>query len=263
MRRAVVVGLVGLGLSLPLRPGTAAAAEGAAAVVEDASPVVELQAMHAQAQERVAQYNATHDPAHLVEARGLLVRWLGKHRTLYGQSEEALAVRAPIEQQLGQIEAELARVQPAPAPAPATASASAPAPAAAGAPAPPPRPAMTAEQAADLRSSQGLVASGATLLTVGGLTLLAVSLPLYALRDQALERADRQAFHVDEQRFIGRARRRHVGSISTLAIGAALAGSGVAMLAVGGARRARVKRELAIVPALGRGFAGGSVVVRF
>jgi hypothetical protein len=122
---------------------------------------------------------------------------------------------------------------------------------------------MTPEQAAELRRARALMTTGGTAVALGGLTLVAASLPLWLLRDRALRRADEQAFYVDEQRLVSRARRRHAGMIATLAVGTTLAGVGVALLGVGAAKRLRLRRELAIVPELGRGFAGASATFRF
>lgn len=223
-----------------------------AAPAAPATPTVaELQAMHGQAQARVEQYNASHDPADLEAAHALLTRWLVEHRAIYGETPEAASVRAPIEQQLGQIDAELTRVRPAaPPPRPTVAVVPAPAP-------------MRPDQAAELRSAKALLAVGTSLLALGGLTLLGVSLPLWALRNRALRRADEQTFYVDEQRLISRARRRQAGAVVTLVGGAALASSGLALLTVGASKRARVRRELSLVPALGPGFAGASATLRF
>ncbi|MCX4239939.1 hypothetical protein [Paraliomyxa miuraensis] len=262
MMRTILSVAVAASVVMPL---PAVAARGATTTVVEpylkvAPKVEELQAMHGQAQEKVQLYNGTHDPAHLAEARELLARWLVEHRALYGDTPEAASVRAPIEQQLGQIDAELTRVRPAVAPQPPPAELQ---PAAAPAPAEPPPPAMREDQAEDLRSGRALVAGGSSMFSVGAVTLLAVSLPLWALRNQALERASRETFYVDEQRLIDRARRRQTGGIVTLAAGSALVLGGIAMMAVGGARRARVRRELALVPTLAPGHAGASMTMRF
>jgi hypothetical protein len=228
----------------------AAAAPGPA---EDDPRVVELRTMHAEAQQRVERYNVTHDASHLVVARERLARWLVGHRDLYGDTPEAMAVRAPLEQQLGTIDAELVRVGPPPATA--------------GAPAPTahvsPPPAMTREHVERLRRAKGLVGGGVATLAVGGLVLTCVSLPLWVLRNRALDRANAQQFHVDERRLLSRAKRRHAGAITTFAVGSALAGAGVAMMTVGAVQRLRLRNELAIVPDLGPGFAGASASFRF
>jgi hypothetical protein len=242
MRRAILSLLVATSLVAAPRPSLAAEPE-------PTLEVAELQAMHGQAQAQVERYNVTHDPSLLTSARELLARWLVEHRARYGDTAEAESVRAPIEQQLGMIDAELLRVTP-------------PAPVVAPAPAPS-KPPLTPQQNADLSSARVWTALGASSLGTGGLTMVVVSLPLWLLRDRALRRADEQRFYVDEQRFVSRARRRHVGAIATFAIGAVLAGAGVAMLTVGGVKRARVRRELSVAPELGRGFAGASATLRF
>jgi hypothetical protein len=252
MSRIVLSLVVALCVSAPSRPSLAAS--GAATSPAEADPgVAELRAMHAEAEQRVERYNATADATHLSAARELLARWLVEHRARYGDTPEANSVRAPIEQQLGMIDAELLRVAAitvpsvVPAPVPVVA----------------PRPAMTPEQATDLRRARALLTTGWTTIALGGLTLVGASLPLWLLRDRALRRADEQTFYVDEQRLVSRARRRHAGAIATLAVGTTLAGVGVALLTVGAVKRLRLRRELAIVPELGPGFAGASASFRF
>lgn len=245
MRRIILSWCLAIGMVALPRPILAA---------EPATTVTELQAMHGQAQERVLRYNTSHDPADLSVARELLARWLVEHRALYGDTSEAASVRAPIEQQLGMIDAELLRVAPAPAPPPAP---TVPVVAA------PPPPVMTAEQNAELRRARAWTSGGTASLVVGGSVMLGASLPLWLLRDRALHRADEQTFYVDEQRLVSRARRRHAGAIATLAVGATLAAAGVAMLTVGGVKRQHVRRELSFAPEFGRGFAGASATLRF
>lgn len=254
MRRIILPFVVAVGLCMPVRPSLAAPSAPAAEVDPR---VTQLQSMHAEAQQRVERYNATLDASHLDAARELLARWLVEHRALYGDTDEAKSVRAPIEQQLGTLDAELVRVRGSTAPPVAVAPAPAPVPA------PAPRPAMTPEQATELRKARALVTTGATATVVGGLTLVGASLPLLLLRDRALRRADEQTFYVDEQRLVSRARRRHAGAIATFAVGTTLAAVGVALMTVGGVKRARLRRELVIVPELGRGFAGASATIRF
>jgi hypothetical protein len=261
MRRPILSLMVAMGLVAMPRPSWAAAETEAEleAGEQPAAPsltVAELQAAHAQAQAQVERYNATHDPSHLAAARQLLAQWLVEHRALYGDTQEAASVRAPIEQQLGTIDAELTRVSGA-APAPAVAPAVAPVAAA------PPRPVMTPDQLREHKTSRALMVAGTTSLVVGGVSLVTVSLPLWMLRDRALRRANEETFYVDEQRLVSRARRRQAGAIATFGVGALLAGAGVALLAVGGVKRARLRRELSVVPELGRGFAGASVTLRF
>ena len=92
---------------------------------------------------------------------------------------------------------------------------------------------------------------------------MAASLPLWLLRDRALRRADEQTFYVDERRVLSRARRRHAGMVATLAVGTTLAGVGLTLLGVGLAKHLRLRRELAIAPELGPGFAGVGASFRF
>jgi hypothetical protein len=254
MRRTILSLLVAVGLVALPRPSVAAAGTASEAQpVEPAPKLAELQAMHGQGQEQVERYNATHDVSHLAAARELLSRWLVEHRALYGDTQEALSVRAPIEQQLGMIDAELTRVG-ATSPPPVVV---------APVPAPTPRPAMTPAQVADHKSSRRWLALGTTSLVTGGVMVAAVSLPLWMLRDRALRRADEERFYVDEQRLVSRARRRQTGAIATLAVGSVMAAAGVGMLTVGGIKRLRVQRELALAPEFGRGFAGASATLRF
>jgi hypothetical protein len=250
MRRIVLSLVVALGVCTLGRPGLAATG---APVAETDPRVTALQTMHAEAQQRVERYNATLDPSHLEVARERLARWLIEHRALYGDTEAAKAARAPIEQQLGTIDAELVRVGGAAEPVAVVTPV----------PAPAPRPAMTPQQAAELRRARALVTTGITATAVGGLTLVSVSLPLVLLRDRALRRANEQTFYVDEQRLVSRARRRHAGAIATFAVGTTLVAAGVALMTVGGVKRARLRRELAIAPEFGRGFAGASATLRF
>lgn len=252
MRRLVVSLVLALGMAAPSQP-VLAATKTAAQPAEVDPRVAELRAMHAEAEQRVERYNATHDATHLSVARELLARWLVEHRALYGDTPEANSVRAPIEQQLGAVDAELVRVAAVATPSAVTTPT----------PAPAPRPAMTPEQAAGLRRARALMATGGTAMALGGLTLVAASLPLLLLRDRALRRADEQTFYVDEQRLLSRARRRHAGMVATLAVGTTLAGVGVALLSVGVAKHLRLRRELAIAPELGPGFAGVGASFRF
>jgi hypothetical protein len=254
MRRIILSLAVTVGLCIPARPSVAA--PGAPAVEADPR-VTELQATHAEAQQRVERYNATLDASHLDAARELLARWLVEHRALYGDTDDAKSVRAPIEQQLGMIDAELVRVRGATAAPVAVTPAPAPAPAAA------PRPAMTPEQATELRKARALVTTGATATVVGGLTLVGASLPLLLLRDRALRRANEQTFYVDEQRLVSRARRRQAGAVATFAVGTTLVAVGVGLMTAGAIKRMRTRRDLVIVPEFGRGFAGASAALRF
>lgn len=252
MRRAVLSVVVAVGLGLPARPSLAAP-EPAPAPTDAGSRASALQAMHAEAQQRVERYNATHDASHLAAARELLARWLVEHRALYGDAAEAATVRAPIEQQLGAIDAELVRVGAPVAPTAAVAPV----------PAPAPRPAISPEHVAALRRARAMVGSGIAMTVAGGVTLMTVSLPLWVLRNRALRRANEQTFYVDERRLVARARRRHAGAVTTCAVGTVLAAAGVTLLAVGGVKQARLRRELTLAPELGPGFAGASAVLRF
>lgn len=255
MRRIVLSLVVAMGLLAPVRPSLAA-------TETEANPkVAELQAMHGQAQQRVERYNATLDPSHLSAARELLARWLVDHRALYGDTPEAKSVRAPIEQQLGSIDAELLRVGGGATVAPVAVTPVGPPSAAGPGGSPPPRP--TYAHNAALGRARALVSTGVATTAVGGLTLLGASLPLWMLRNRALRRANEQTFYVDEQRLVERARRRQAGAIATFAVGTALVGTGVALITVGAIKRLRLNRELAVVPEFGRGFAGASATLRF
>lgn len=262
MRRVVLSFVVAMGMLVPARPSLAASRAVAAPAEANPNPkVAELQAMHGQAQQRVERYNATLDASHLSAARELLARWLVEHRALYGDTAEASSVRAPIEQQLGAIDAELLRVSGSTTATPvAVAPVGPPAPVG---PTDPPPPRMTHADNAELNRARALINTGIGATAVGGLTLVAASLPLWMLRDRALRRANEQTFYVDEQRLIGRARRRQAGAIATFAVGTTLLGAGVALITVGAVKRLRVRREFAVVPELGRGFAGASATLRF
>lgn len=252
MRRTILssclASCLAVGLVLAPRPSVAA---------EPTPQVAELQALHGQAQARVERYNTSYDVADLTTARELLAQWLVGHRALYGDTPAATSVRAPIEQQLGMIDAELLRVGAVARPVPV-----APMGPPVAAP-PPPRPTLTPEQSAELGRARAWTAGGTTSLVVGGVMLAGVSMPLWLLRERALRRANEEQFYVDEQRLVSRARRRNTGAIATFAVGATLAGAGIAMLTVGGVKRSRVRRELSVAPAFGAGFAGASATLRF
>lgn len=260
MSRVILSFVVAMGMLVPVRPSLAAT-RAAAAPAEVDPKVAELQAMHGQAQQRVERYNATLDASHLSAARELLARWLVEHRALYGDTAAANAVRAPIEQQLGSIDAELLRVNGSTTATPVAVVPVGPPAAAGPTDAPPPR--MTPADNAELNRARALVNTGVGTAVVGGLTLVGASLPLWMLRDRALRRANEQTFYVDEQRLIGRARRRQAGAIATFAVGTTLLGAGVALITVGAVKRLRLRREFAVVPEFGRGFAGASATLRF
>jgi hypothetical protein len=261
VRRIVLSLVVAMGLLVPVRPSVAAAPAEAQAETQANPKVAELQAMHGEAQQRVERYNATLDASHLTTARELLTRWLVEHRALYGDTAEAKSVRAPIEQQLGAIDAELARVGGSTTAVPVVVMPVGPAAVAGPGDSPPPRP--TYAHHAAMRRAQSLVRTGVGTTAVGGLTLLAASLPLWMLRNRALRRANEETFYVDEQRLVSRARRRQAGSIATFAVGTTLVGAGVALITVGAIKQLRLRRELAVVPEFGRGFAGASATLRF
>lgn len=243
MRRTILSLLLAAGLVGAPRPSFAA---------EPSPKVTEMQQLHGQAQAHVQQYNVTFDAKQLEAAHELLARWLVEHRAHYGDTPAAVSVRAPVEQQLSTIDAELQRVGAAASAGPAVPVAVAPA-----------RPVMSPEQAAELRASRGWIAGGVTSIALGGVVLVGVSLPLWLLRERALRRANEQTFYADEQRLVSRARRRQAGAFATFAVGAAFAGAGVAMLTVGVVKRMRVRSELSWAPALGPGFAGASATLRF
>lgn len=213
--------------------------------------VVELQRLHGAAQQHIEAYNASRNVADLDEARVLLTRWLVGHREVYGDTPEAVAVRGPIEQQLGSIDAELLRV-----------GAHAPPPTPVVEPEPAPRP-MSREQLVALQRARKLTGAGTTLIVMGSLTVLGAGLPLWLLRDRALRRANEQRFYVDEQRLVMRARRRQAIALSMTVVGSGLAAAGLGLVVVGGVRRSQARRELTLAPELGWGLAGASATLRF
>lgn len=220
-----------------------------AATAEGASDprVYRLQTMYAEAQSRVQRYNETRQLEDLQVARELLATWLAEHRVLYGDTQAALAVRAPVQQQLETVDAQIAAIV---APPPRVVAPSAPVADAA------PR-----DPAEDV--GRGLIHGGTALLVVGGSAVLGVGVPLLATRDRALDRAATREFRVEQQADLDRARRRHAGAITMFAVGGSLAVVGISMLAVGGAKRAQARRRLSVAPLLGPGFAGASATLRF
>ena len=220
---------------------------------------VQLQTLFTEAQLHVDRYNSTRDSKHLVVARELLAQWLVDHRALYGDSKEAIAQRSTIEQQLGMIDAELEHLSSAGTVAPAPA------------PAPMPAPVMVDEERAPSvdprrveaqRQAQRWTRGGGAVLTLGLLTVVGASLPLWGLRNSALRRADEQTFRVDQERYFERAQRRQVGAIATLAVGAPLAALGVAMITVELVKRSQA-RQLTLMPEAGVGYAGAGLRLRF
>jgi hypothetical protein len=210
--------------------------------------------MYADAQNKVQKYNEDRDFKDLQGARDLLAKWLEEHRALYGDTQAALDVRAPVVQQLDAIDAQIAALLAPPPPKPTPAPQPQPQPAVTDAPPPQPTPAS--------EEGQGMISGGTTLLVLGGAGVLGVGVPLWATRNQALDRAASREFRVDQQDDLDKARRRHVGAITMFAIGGSLAAAGIALLSAGLARRSRARR-MAVAPQLGPGFAGASATVRF
>lgn len=257
MSGRTVMGRIALGLTLCVTPAMAQAAEPAPTRAPDTREV-ELQTLYVEAQQRVGQYNATQDVAQLVVARELLSRWLVGHANIYGNSAVAVAQRETIEQQLGLIDAELARVAaPTPAPVPVGA-----------APQPqsePPPPVLTAadrERLALRRESRAWTWSGAGLLTVGVATTLGISVPLWVSRNNALRDAQEEEFRADQERIEDKARRRQAGAIATLAVGVPLTVVGTALMVVGGHKRAQ-SRRVSVSAGVGRGSAGAAMTFRW
>ncbi|MCH9687532.1 MAG: hypothetical protein K0V04_39225 [Deltaproteobacteria bacterium] len=229
--------------------------------------VYRLQAMHTEAQRLIDVYNSTRDATQLASARDYLAQWVVEHTDLYGEGADASNQRASVERQLGMVEAELRRVAPTLAPTPAPAPTVAPVttaspmspmvnPVISIAPAP------NAEQTYERQKAARWNGAGFTFAALGGATLLGATIPLWVLHNQALERANEQRFYVDEQRFLGRARRRQVAAYTTLGVGISLTGIGLALIAKGTVHSVRARR-LAWSPQVGRGFAGVSTTVRF
>ncbi len=255
MRRLLSV--MALGLCVAAAPCMASAAQPAAADPE--TRALRLQALHVEAQRLIDSYNAGRDPTHLTAARDRLALWVVEHTELFGDGADASAQRAPVERQLGMVEAELSRVAPAltarPQPAPTPVAPTVAPVVSAG---PPPNPVLVAER----RKAAKWNGSGITFVALGGGTLLGATMPLLLLRNRALRRANEQRFYVDEQEHIERARRRQVAAMTTLGVGVSLVGIGVAMVAKGTVHAARARR-LAWSPQVGRGFAGASATLRF
>lgn len=243
------------GLSFVLAVGTAMGSPAALAAEPAAASdarVAKLQTLFAESQRQIERFNATRDPKHLVVARELLTQWLIDHQLLYGSSPQAIAQRTTIGQQIAMMDAELVDRGAAPGPAPAVAVAPMPAAAPEYDPA-----ILVARQRADK-----WVKGGSAALTIGALTVLGASLPLWALRNSALRQADEQEFRVDQQVYFDRARRRQVGAVATLSVGVPLVALGVALVAVGATKRSRARR-MTLLPLGGRGYAGAGLRVRF
>ncbi len=252
MTRAMMSVVLSVGMAMaPVTVQAAQTQTQAGAASQEAAPVDprvrELQQMYAEAQDRVSRFNRTNDKKHLREAQSLLQRWLTQHTALYGHTEAAVGVRAPVQEQLDSIEAQLAPPPPvvvAPAPAPAPVDQ------------PPP-------QSSPDDVGKGLINGGIGLLSLGAAASLGVGLPLWVLRNESLNDARRETFHVRQQEDIDRARRRQTGAISMFAIGGSLALGGILMIVGGSVQRSKARRQVAVTPQFGRGFAGASATVRF
>lgn len=244
-----------LSIGLALAP---AAGKGAEVAPEQDVRVVQLQTIFDEAQQRIDRFNATRDGTHLVVARELLVRWLADHRVLYGDGPEALRQRATIDTQIETIDAELARLQPGePQPAPMPAPGASPGTDAERAPSFP----SPAKRMAE-RRARSWIQGGGAMLTVGLITVLGVSVPLWALRDAALRSAAEQEFRVDRERDFMRAQRRQAGAVVTLAVGAPLVAVGAGLVVAGMTKRAQARR-LTLRPEAGPTYAGATLRLRF
>lgn len=182
-----------------------------------------------EAQTLVEQYRGSGNIEDLRLARGKLTQWLSDHEIVYGTQTSAETVRAPIRQQIQEIDAILATASSPP-------------------PTPPPSP--------EHRSARRFITAGAVLIPVGVILGATVSLPLFVLRESALDRANRQLFYVDEQHFVDRARRFQAGGWVTMGLSLAMVGAGVALLATGLAQRSH-RRNVAFAPVFGEHFTGG------
>jgi hypothetical protein len=233
---------------IPISPTliSAAAPESAATPPSRAT----LDQIYTDAQMHVERYNGNGDQEQLRSARSLLDEWLRGHAQLYGYSEQAVAARAPVQQQVAAIDDKLgppAGSEPASAPA-------------AQAPAPTPVPADIVRRQ---RRSNTMLTTGLVLGGLGLATVLFLALPAYGLRNNALDNAKGEEFYVDEQIYIDRARRRHNVMIGAFAVGGAFFAGGTALVIAGAVGKNRANNDLAFAPALGPSFAGGSMRLRF
>lgn len=208
-----------------------------------------LDELYTHAQMQVEGYNTTGDVAKVRVAHEELQRWLVGHAKVYGYGEAAASARAPVQQQLAMLEKILKDT--------GTPAATAPAPVAASGPA------MSPEAAERLRTYDKLTTLGIISLSLGGGTLLVGALPAWLLRNRALSNAADERFYVEEQKYIERARRRQTAAYVMLGVGSALVALGIAGVAVGAGGRARMRRDMAVAPALAPGFAGATATFRF
>lgn len=190
------------------------------------------------AQAKVEQYRASGDVEVLRAARLELSAWLVEHQTLYGTQTAAEAIRAPVRDQVAQIDAVLTTTAPLPPPVTV---------------APAPRPSSAGRR---------MITAGAVLLPVGVVLGATVAAPLWFLRDGALERAEDRRFHVEEQRDLRRARTAHASGWVAMGFSVAFMSAGVALLTAGIARKA-MHRHASVVPVFTPRFAGMSTSVRF
>jgi hypothetical protein len=251
-------------LSIPVRLAlsTALASDPAASVgpsparavlaIQPSAPATPeaLDELYTHAQMQVEAYNATGDVAKVRVAHEELSRWLVGHAKIYGYGDAATKARAPVQEQIAMLEQVLG---PAGTPA-ATVSPT---------PATPTSPAMTPEQAERRRTYDKLTTWGVVSLSLGAGLVVVGALPAWLLRNRALSNAADESFYVEEQKYIERARRRHIAALAMLGVGCALVGVGIAGLGIGAGGRARLRREMAVAPALGPGFVGGNATVRF
>ncbi len=219
---------------------------------EHAPPSKEaLDQIYTDAQIHVERYNGTGDVAQLQTAHQMLGEWLRGHAQLYGYSEQAVAARAPVQQQVAAIEDKLGESAPAPTPAATPAE-----------PPPPPTP-VSADIAARQRRANSMLTTGFVLGAVGLSSILFVGLPALGLRNNALDNASTEEFRAEEEKYLRRARRRHTTMIVSMAIGGVFTVAGITLVSAGAASKNAVNRELSLSPAVGPSFAGGSLRLRF
>lgn len=125
-----------------------------------------------------------------------------------------------------------------------------------------PPPTIDVEAQTALRRARVMKTAGGTSLGLG-LALVGVSGISWMMRNTALRRADRRKFYVDEQRLIGRARRRHVASVVTLGMGASMTVIGTGLLIAGATWAGRARRRASLTPAIGPTFTGLQLRARF
>lgn len=243
-----------LAVAMAVAPVATAVTPAVAAASEQAAPPSKeaLDQIYTDAQLHVERYNGNGDVEQLRAARQLLDQWLRGHAQLYGYGEQAVQARAPVQQQVAAIDEKVGE--------PAATPVATPTPTAAPAPAPSP---VNAEIAARQRRGDQMFTGGLVLGAVGLATVLFVGLPALGLRNTALDNAQVQEFRADEERYLRRARRRHTTMIVTMAIGGAFTLGGITLVSAGAATKNAADRELALSPAVGPTFAGGSLRLRF